>query len=111
MPVSTHKKRQRVKFPLNLSFGEIQNIQAIDRPTETGNFCLSNLEFRNLVSWNPESCALEFHDWNLKFITWSPEPTAWKPESKTSFTLHGNRKENEKNDKGMIAKGSMLLDY
>ena len=47
MPVSTHKKRQRVKFPLNLSFGEIQNIQAIDRPTETGNFCLSNLEYRN----------------------------------------------------------------
>ena len=47
MPVSTHKKRQRVKFPLNLSFGEIQNIQAIDHPTETGNFCLSNLEYRN----------------------------------------------------------------
>ena len=48
MPVSTHKKRQRVKFPLDLSVGKNKTYKlkrAIDRPTETGNFCLSNLEY------------------------------------------------------------------
>ena len=48
MPVSAHKKRQSVKFPLDLSVGKNKTYKlkrAIDRPTETGNFCLSNLFF------------------------------------------------------------------
>ena len=50
MPVSAHKKRQSVKFPLDLSVGKNKTYKlkrAIDRPIETGNFCLSNLEYRN----------------------------------------------------------------
>ena len=80
MPVFAHKKRQSVKFPLDLSVGKNKTYKlkrAIDRPTETGNFSLSNLEYMNFFSWNrpwnPESWALEFDDWNLEFPAWGPE--------------------------------------
>ena len=87
---STHNKRQRVKFPWDL-YRENKTYKlkrAIDRPmviriSDPGNFCLWNLEFRNFFSWNPESLALEFNDWNAKSMTWNPESPAWTPDSKT----------------------------
>ena len=88
MPVSAHKKRQSVKFPLDLSVGKNKTYKlkrAIDRPTEAGNFSLSNLEYRNFffVKSTVESGILGLGSWQLEFDDWNLEFPAWSPESKT----------------------------
>ena len=62
--------------------------RAIDRPmaiwiSESGKLLLVESGIQEFFSWNPESLALEFNDWNPKSMTWNPESSGWTPDSKT----------------------------
>ena len=76
------KKRQSVKFPLDLSIGKNWTYKlkrAIDRPmviriSESGKLFLVESGIQDcFLSWNPESWALELDDWNLDSPVWTPE--------------------------------------
>ena len=76
------KKRQSAKFPLDLSIGKNKTYKlkrAIDRRmvnriSESGKLYLVESGIQDFfLSWNPESWALEFDDWNLDSPVWTPE--------------------------------------
>ena len=76
------KKRQSVKFPLDLSIGKNNTYKLLIgywssngnpdfRIRETFSCGIWNSGF--FLSWNPESWALKFDDWNLESPVWTPE--------------------------------------
>ena len=82
MPVSAHKKRQSVKFPLDLSVGKNKTYKlkrAIDRPTETGNFCLSNLEYRNFFFRGIDRGIRNPGPWNSTTGIWNSQRGVQNP--------------------------------
>ena len=87
--VSTHKKTQSVKFPLDLWENRTYNLnRAIDCPmviriSEFGKLLLVEYGIREFFSWNRKSLALDFNNWNPKSITWISESPVWTPESKS----------------------------
>ena len=84
MPVSAHKKRRRVKFPLDLSFGKKKTYKlnrAIDRPTvirisESGKLLLVESGIRQFFFVESVILGYGISDWN-------PESSVWTPESKS----------------------------